>query len=60
MQAKRVRSVCPHTSTVGRFRNAEINDLGDKLAVFFSNQNVGRFEVTMNETFLMRVLDRFA
>ena len=38
-------------------RDAEVNDLGDGLSVLFGDENVRGLEVTMNDSFLMRVLN---
>ena len=41
---------------IGRLGNAEVDDLGDRLAVLHHDQDVGRLDVAMNDAFLMRML----
>jgi hypothetical protein len=43
-----------------RFSNPEINDYGQRRAVVQSHQDVGRFDVAVNDAFLMSVLDSVA
>ena len=43
-----------------RLRDAEVDDLRDRRAVMQSHQHVAWFEVTVNDAFLVRVLDGLA
>ena len=47
-------------SLIGRLGDAEVDDLGNGLAVVQRHQHVGRFEIAMNDSLLMRVLHRLA
>ena len=40
--------------------DAEVDHLGNRLAVVQRDQHVGRFDVAMNDPFLVRMLDRLA
>ena len=42
------------------FGDAEVNDAGNRLAIEFSDKDVGRFQVAMDDGFLMGVLNAFA
>ena len=41
----------------GGFGDAEVNDLGQRHAVVQGDEDVGGFDVAVNDAFLMRVLD---
>src|SRR5579863_5254219 len=43
-----------------RFGDAEVDDTGNRLAVDFRDENVGRLQVTMDDGLLMCVLNAFA
>src|SRR5580704_15926552 len=43
-----------------RFGDAEVDDAGNRLAIDFSDENVGRLQVTMDDGLLMCVLNAFA
>jgi hypothetical protein len=44
--------------SAGRFRQSEVDDLGDRLAVLRFDEDVGRLEVAVDDALLVGVLDR--
>ena len=45
-------------SPAGCLGDAEVDHLGHRLAVLQGDQNIAGFEIAMNDSLLMRMLDR--
>ena len=55
-----VNSVCSVSRWFGRLGDAEVDDLGHRLAVVQRDQDVGRLDVAVDDAFLVGVLHRLA